>query len=180
MEPALEEGARVHLRELKPSDADEFLALMQDSAAFHNPWIQPPLNKAQFRLYLENFKRHDHISFAVCKKSSGDLIGVINLNHIIKGCVLQASLGYYAGIHYTGQGYLYEGMKCVIAVAFRDLKLHRLEAHIQPDNEASIKLVRRLGFQYEGLMPDFMYINNAWRDHERWVLIDWRTSLPPK
>lgn len=170
-------ATKVRLRELKLNDAEEFLSLMRASASFHNPWVQPPRSKAEFRLYLEYFKQNNHANFAVCEKGSDNLVGVINLNNIIRGCVMQASLGYYAVVHYAGQGYLREGMKLVIDESFQVMKLHRLEAHIQPDNLASIGLVKRLGFQYEGLMPQFMYINDAWRDHERWVLTDNRETI---
>jgi ribosomal-protein-alanine N-acetyltransferase len=51
------------------------------------------------------------------------------------------------------------------------LKLHRLEANIQPENLASIALVRACGFSKEGLSPRFLKKNGQWRDHERWALL---------
>jgi ribosomal-protein-alanine N-acetyltransferase len=52
-----------------------------------------------------------------------------------------------------------------------ELGLHRLEANIQPENLASIGLVRRLGFRREGMPPRYLRINGEWRDHERWALL---------
>jgi ribosomal-protein-alanine N-acetyltransferase len=70
------------------------------------------------------------------------------------------------------------GLTKVIDYAFTKLKLHRLEAKIQPDNRKSIRLARRLGFRLEGYSPRYPKINGRWRDHERWAILadDWRTA----
>ena len=59
--------------------------------------------------------------------------------------------------------------------AFDTLRLHRLEANIQPSNQASIALVRRAGFTREGFSRRYPKINGRWRDHERWAILreDW-------
>jgi ribosomal-protein-alanine N-acetyltransferase len=63
-----------------------------------------------------------------------------------------------------------EGLGLVLRYAFGPMGLHRLEANIQPGNEASIGLVRGAGFRLEGFSPDFLHIDGAWRDHERWAV----------
>jgi ribosomal-protein-alanine N-acetyltransferase len=71
-----------------------------------------------------------------------------------------------------------EGLIQVIDHGFKTLKLHRLEANIQPMNKRSIDLVAGLGFELEGLSPRFLKICGRWRDHERWALRAeiWRPS----
>ncbi len=58
----------------------------------------------------------------------------------------------------------------MIQLAFREYRLHRLEANIQPDNAPSIALVRGLGFELEGYSPRYLKIGGRWRDHERWAI----------
>lgn len=71
------------------------------------------------------------------------MIGVVNLSEIVSGSFRSFYLGYYGFLPHTGRGYMTESIGLVIRKAFRTLKLHRLEANIQPGNRASTALVRR-------------------------------------
>jgi RimJ/RimL family protein N-acetyltransferase len=62
------------------------------------------------------------------------------------------------------------GLKLVLNEFFNEMKLHRLEANIQPENIRSINLVKNNGFRKEGYSPCYLKINNEWRDHERWAI----------
>ena len=68
-----------------------------------------------------------------------------------------------------------DGLAQVITHAFTVMKLHRLEANVQPGNVSSKALVKTLGFRREGLSPRYLKINGRWRDHERWAILseDW-------
>jgi len=48
---------------------------------------------------------------------------------------------------------------------FKVVGLHRVEIDIRPENEASIRVVEKLGLRYEGLKEKYIHINNDWRDH---------------
>src|SRR5690606_39743031 len=71
-----------------------------------------------------------------------------------------------------------EALRLVVAQAFGKLKLHRLEASIQPTNSRSIRLVESLGFTLEGTSRRYLKIRGRWRDHQRWALLaeDWRAA----
>lgn len=58
----------------------------------------------------------------------------------------------------------------VLRYAVGQLRLHRLEANIQPGNHSSLRLVQRVGFRREGYSPGMLFIDGAWRDHERWAI----------
>jgi ribosomal-protein-alanine N-acetyltransferase len=61
-------------------------------------------------------------------------------------------------------------MHLVLRDAFTNLGLHRLEANIQPGNDASVALARRCGFELEGFSPRYLKVGGRWRDHERWAI----------
>jgi ribosomal-protein-alanine N-acetyltransferase len=168
---------RVFIREVSIKDKAEFLALMRCSRHLHEPWISPPITDSAFRGYLERARSHDHEGHLVCLQDSRAIIGAININNIVRGSFLSASLGYYVGTPYTGAGYMREALDLIKDYAFCELGLHRLEANIQPDNTKSISLVQRCGFQREGLSKAFLYIEGSWRDHERWTTYHQRSGL---
>ena len=103
------------------------------------------------------------------------LAGVVNLSEIVRGGFQSAYLGYYAFAPYAGRGLMKEGLAQVITHAFKVMKLHRLEANVQPGNRRSKALVKSLGFRREGLSPRYLKIAGRWRDHERWAILseDW-------
>jgi ribosomal-protein-alanine N-acetyltransferase len=110
------------------------------------------------------------------------MVGVINLNNLIRGAFHNAFLGYYGFAPHAGQGLMYEGMLLVLRHAFRTLKLHRVEANIQPGNHASIGLVRKCGFVREGFSRRYLKVCGRWKDHERWALLaeDFRRMHTPR
>lgn len=85
-------------------------------------------------------------------------------------------LGYWIGARFARHGYMTEAIRLALGHAFRDLRLHRVEASIVPGNAASLALAARCGLRREGYSPRLLRINGRWRDHERWALTveDWR------
>jgi [ribosomal protein S5]-alanine N-acetyltransferase len=168
--------SRVLIRLPTRSDAPAFLAAVRRSRSLHHPWVAAPANTKAFDAYLERLSGEEHRSFLVIRRDTGEIAGVIILNNIIRRAFQNAFLGYYGFVPHTGQGLMSEGMLLVLKHAFQKLRLHRLEANIQPGNRASIALVRRCGFLREGFSPRYLKIRGRWRDHEHWVVLaeDWR------
>ncbi|MEU9418063.1 GNAT family N-acetyltransferase [Streptomyces sp. NPDC051000] len=160
--------SRVELHPLTLSDQDEFCTLVRASSALHLPWMRLPTNVREFQDWMHRFDDGTNQGFLVRVRDTGAAAGMVNVNSIIRGRYQGASLGYAAFAPSAGQGYMTEGVAAAMRYAFTDLRLHRLEANIQPANRASLAVVQRLGFQYEGLAPAYLYIDGDWRDHERW------------
>jgi ribosomal-protein-alanine N-acetyltransferase len=169
-------GDRAYLRRPSPADREEFLLCTRASTGLHVPWVSPPATEQDFDEYLRRNRRANQAGFLVCRTDDHAIAGVVNVNEIVRGWFQSGYLGYYAFESHAGQGYMAEGLRLVLRYAFETLRLHRLEANVQPGNAASVALVQRVGLRQEGLSPRYLYIDGAWRDHERWAITieDWQ------
>ncbi|MEV4680831.1 GNAT family N-acetyltransferase [Streptomyces kurssanovii] len=172
-DPYVATGTRVALRHLTYEDAAEFTAAARRSQDHHRPWLFPPLTPDDYAGYARRLIEDPaRAGFLVCEGPAGRIAGYININNIVHGAFLSGAVGYGAFAHAAGRGLMGEGLRLLVEHAFArsGLGLHRLEANIQPGNTASLGLVRSVGFRLEGYSPDFLYIDGAWRDHERWAI----------
>lgn len=161
----------VAIRPPKYEDCDEFLSRVRASVALHGNWVAPPATEEQFRFYITKMQEPQNSAFLVLAPKTAEIAGVINLTNVILGAFRSGYLGYYAFSGFERQGVMRAGLKQVVRHAFSSLKLHRLEANIQPENLASLALVRSCGFAQEGYSPKYLKIAGRWRDHERWAII---------
>ncbi|WP_327233587.1 GNAT family N-acetyltransferase [Streptomyces sp. NBC_01317] len=169
--PDLAEGPRTYLSPYRHEDMDEFTSLARESRELHHPWLFPPTRAEDYTPYARRLiEDPTRTGFLVRARDDHRVAGFININNIVQGAFRSGALGYGAFAHAAGRGLLSEGLGLVIRHAFGPLGLHRLEANIQPANAASLALVRRAGFRLEGFSPDFLLIDGAWRDHERWAI----------
>ena len=159
----------------------EFLAAVRRSRRLHGSWALSPSTPEAFKHLLRRAREKNRASFFVCLKT-GELVGVINVSEIVMGSLRSAYLGYYGFTPYSRKGYMRAGLTLVLDHAFRKLRLHRLEANIQPANEPSRALVRSLGFLLEGFSPRYLNSGGRWKDHERWAITaeDWKAKKAKK
>ncbi|MCP3138282.1 GNAT family N-acetyltransferase [Pyxidicoccus xibeiensis] len=175
----LARGPRVVLRAPRAEDQEAFLAATRASRRFHRPWVAPATTPEAFRAYLRRNEGDDFEALLACERESDSIIGAFNLSQIFRGGFQNAYLGYWAVHGFQGRGLMSEALQLVLGYTFRTLKLHRVEANIQPGNAASRALVLRAGFRMEGFSPRYLKVAGRWRDHERWALCreDWRPTL---
>ena len=169
-------GGRIYLRAPRSADREEVLRLNRASRRFYRGLVTPPVTARAWSAYLARRRRLESPGYLVCRAGDGAIVGGININEIVRGVFRSGYLGYQIGAPHARQGYMTEALALVLREAFGPLRLHRVEANIQPGNRASIGLVRRAGFRLEGLSRRYLKIGGRWRDHERWALTveDWR------
>jgi ribosomal-protein-alanine N-acetyltransferase len=170
---------RVFLRAPVRSDREEFISLMQVSRTFHSPWATAPTDDERFAAYLADTRREDFDAMLLCRRDDDAILGFFNLSQIVRRRLQSAYVGYAIGQPHSGHGYMREGIELVLEHAFTTLRLHRIEANIQPGNATSLALARGAGFRREGFSPRYLKIGGRWRDHERWAILaeDWRERV---
>ena len=161
----------VRIARPRPEDEADFLALTRASRDHHQPWAHPPLEPAGFHELLARDSRPDTEALLARRTEDDALVGVFVLSQIFRKAFQNAYLGYYGSEEHAGQGYMTAAMGLVLDHAFGPLRLHRVEANIQPENKASLALAQRAGFRREGFSPNYLKIGGRWCDHERWALL---------
>jgi [ribosomal protein S5]-alanine N-acetyltransferase len=163
--------ARVRLANPTPEDRREFVDLVEASFDLHRPWTYPPADAASYRRLLER-NRADNFFALLARRTEDDaIVGLFELSDVVRGSFQNAYLGYWVGEPYARQGYMREGMQLTLRFAFNELRLHRVEANIQPANKPSLALAKKSGFRREGFSPRYLKIGGRWRDHERWAIL---------
>lgn len=167
---------RIRLEDFSRRREAEFLRAVRASRALHRGFVAPPATSEAYREFLQVLKRDDQVAFLVVLKGAGELAGVVTIDDIVRGSYQFANLGYYAFVPHAGKGYMHEALRLAVRYCFRELKLHRIEASIQPANARSVALVKGLGFRQEGVTRHYLKLGGRWRDHERWALLadEWR------
>lgn len=167
-------GERVIVRLATHDDVGAILAYFDANREFLKPF--EPSRPSSF--YTETFWRsrvagdqHDYAEgramrcFLFDRTDDRTVLGMVNVNSIIRGVAHHCTLGYGLGQHSEGRGLMREALELVIAQAFGPLNLHRIQANYMPHNRRSGGLLKRLGFQVEGYARDYLMLNGQWEDH---------------
>ena len=170
---------RVQLRTPEPADEEAFLTAVAASRGLHRPWVHPPSTPEAFQAaFVAGAGATRRVSYFAIERESGTIAGVFNLSEIVRGPLQSAYLGFYAFAASSGRGLMTDALRLVTTRAFGELRLHRVEANVQPANGRSLALVERCGFRREGFSPRYLRIAGRWRDHERWAILveDWKAA----
>ena len=164
---------RLMLRRPDPQDFEEWAALRAKSADFLKPfepsWTADELSRSAYRLRMRRQEAEINggrgLPWFLFGLGNSKLLGGLTLSNIRHGVAETATLGYWMGEEFAGQGYMREAVDAVCESAFNDHKLHRVEAATVIENERSQRLLLRCGFRQEGIARGYLKICGTWRDH---------------
>jgi ribosomal-protein-alanine N-acetyltransferase len=102
----------------------------------------------------------------------GALVGQLTIGNIQYGSLRGAHIGYWIGQASAGRGIIPTAVALVTDHVFRELRLHRVEIAMRPENLPSRRVAEKLGFRYEGERSAFLHIDGEWRDHLVYVMFE--------
>lgn len=174
LEYLCESTERLEIRPMQTSDYENWLKGFKGRGVSKTPYDEGRLDmsictESWYKQLIE--KHHDFIQndkiyiFGIFRKSDGIHIGNLDIVTLERSHFQWGECGYSIHNQFFRQGYGFESLTAMLKIADKRLKFHRLEAHVNIGNEASIKLLQKAGFESEGIRKNFIFENGEWTDH---------------
>jgi [ribosomal protein S5]-alanine N-acetyltransferase len=171
--------ASLCLRRPELADFEDWSRLRERSREHLIPWeprwAQDELSYTGYRRRLKLIHEAERAGtlrgFFLFLRETGELVGGLNLSNIRGGVSQAASIGYWLGLPFIGQGLMAEAVRRVARYSFETLELNRLEAACQPANTRSRAVLEKSGFVEEGFARSYLKINGEWCDHVLYGLL---------
>ncbi|WP_166347321.1 GNAT family N-acetyltransferase [Phytoactinopolyspora limicola] len=167
----------VGLRPLRFRDSRAWHEVRERNKDWLQPWeatVPPPENSHEMRfrqlvrLYSAQARSHEALTWVITYQDR--LAGLLRVASIVWGSARSASIGYWVDGALAGRGIMPTAVAMASDHCFSTVGLHRIEVNIRPENEASLRVVEKLGFRDEGMRLRFLHIDGDWRDHRTFAL----------
>ena len=177
---ARQHGAVV-IRLVRPRDARVLQHELLNNRAWLQPWeatLPHAVTSFDMRVSIKRLLQQyrDGGGVPLVMEHDGEVVGQLNIWGIMHGSLSSATIGYWISERVAGRGVTPTAVAMATDLAFTELGLHRMEICVRPENRASVRVVQKLGFRYEGLRRNFIHIDGNWRDHFAFALV--REDVP--
>lgn len=166
---------RLILRQLTLNDAKAVFAIRSDFAVTRlnigSAYTSIEQARSLIESILDNYQRHSELRWGITLKNGDDtVIGMCGYNYWAQRD-FRGSVGYDLARVYWRQGIMTEAVREVVKFGFEHMALNRIEADASIENEASIRLLKRLGFQHEGIEREQYFEGGEFHDLELFSLL---------
>ena len=157
--------SRLEMRALREEDFNDLLVLCTHAEICR--YIRPPMSREQVRDHIAArlrpwfFEEAKWYSLAVCVIGKKRVIGEL-VFRLESKTDRRAEIGFRFHPDGQGRGYAFEATAALMELLFNKLDLHKLTAYCYTENEASKRLLTRLGMLSEGLQRDHLFVNGQW------------------
>lgn len=176
--------ARLLLRPSREDDAAALFGIFSDARVARYlgrpPWPDIEVARERIGRDIKALPEGDYLCLMLERAVDGRLIGECSLFAFFEQC-RRAELGYALAAEAWGQGFMHEALTALLGFGFAELGLNRVEADIDPRNEASARALERLGFVKEGHLRERWMVAGEVSDSGLYGLLraDWPANLKP-
>lgn len=166
----------VVLRPLRRRDANTWMQVRSESRTWLEQWEattpagQQPVAGFQGYVRTQNAAARAGAALPFVIEVDGALAGQVTVSLITYGSLCSGTIGYWLSHSFAGRGVMPTAVALVVDYCFTTLNLHRLEINIRPENQASLRVVEKLGFRDEGVRERYMHIQGQWCDHRSFAI----------
>ncbi len=171
----------ISIRLVRQRDARVLQAELLANRSWLRPWeATSPDGPVSFdmrlgvRRLLQQYR--DGGGIPLVMEYEGEVAGQLNVWGLSRGSLSSATIGYWVSERFAGRNITPTSVALATDLCFREMRLHRMEICIRPENVASLRVVEKLGFRYEGLRRRYIHIDGDWRDHYAFALV--REEVP--
>ncbi len=168
------QSSRCVLRQVVKTDAPQLLALRSDAAVMQYLDREAMTTVDEAGVMIDSMDSRlatgEGISWAISLIDSNEMIGLAGLWRIIKEHH-RAEIGYTLLPAHWAKGLMSEVLQSIIDFGFRSMKLHSIEANVNPSNAASIRLLEKLGFEREAYFRENYYFRGRFLDSAIYSLV---------
>lgn len=158
---------RMLLRKFRREDSKDMLVYLSDPEVMKHYGIAPFSSEQdaadEIKWYDSLIEQGLGIRWAITLGEDGPVIGSCGFHNLARRHN-RADLGYELSRDYWGRGLMTEAIRAILAYGFTELELNRIQALVEPGNEASIAMLRKLGFTQEGLLAEYEYTLGKYDD----------------
>ncbi len=169
------ETERLVLRQMEREDAkDSFLFLADEETMrfYDHPFTQFEQAEKSILRHQKRFADREAIRWGITLKGEDKVVG--NCGYAWDADNFSAALSYILAKPYWNKGIMSEALAAILQFGFDSCRLHRIEAHVALPNHASAQVLRKLGFQEEGLLRESLYVDTQFYDEKMFALLNKR------
>lgn len=173
-------GEHIYLRILQEEDVYRFTQMLIQNRVYWS-LFEPRFSASYYTIdaqreriqrSLQQYEKGREYNFGIFERATDRLVGHLSLYEVKRLPFSSAFVGYSMDERFSGKGYATEAVRLSTRYAFRQLKLHRIEAYVSPRNTGSIRVLENNYFRREGLLKQLIYINGTWEDHYLYALLE--------
>jgi len=172
-------GHDISLRPLRFRDRSQWNRVRVENREWLSPWEAtiPQSGEESYNqlpsffemVKILNHEARNGRSFSFAIWHGSQLVGQITLGGVMYGAMRGGHIGYWIDRNFANRGFTTQAVEILTRYAFEELKLHRVEINLRPENASSRRVAEKAGYVFEGERPRYLHIDGHWRDHITFV-----------